>query len=233
MNILDQMRQAAFSGSLKQNNPPQATFDGLNYSAEDDMAAAELSTLKLDVAGGISSWLETDDSDLDAGETLVDRFDAIMIGTVDADKNGDLDDDELDVLELAYGIASDYLISQGVNNEDVAAMLNDGDEAAAENIHEFLINMGVDGEDAEMAAINAAAFEFDEDSDSAVMDATYKRTVAICNGVKTIVRKRISGTVKLSAKQKAAIKKMQLKAHSGKARAKRLKSLKRRKAMGL
>lgn len=233
MNILDQMRQAAFSGSLKQNNPPQATFDGLNYSAEDDMAAAELSTLKLDVAGGISSWLETDDSDLDAGETLVDRFDAIMIGTVDADKNGDLDDDELDVLELAYGIASDYLISQGVNNEDVAAMLNDGDEAAAENIHEFLINMGVDGEDAEMAAINAAAFEFDEDSDSAVMDATYKRTVAIRNGVKTIVRKRISGTVKLSAKQKAAIKKMQLKAHSGKARAKRLKSLKRRKAMGL
>ena len=84
---------------LKQNNAPQATFDGLNYSAEDDMAAAELSTLKLDVAGGISSWLETDDSD------------------------------------------------------------------------------------------------------SAVMDATYKRTVAIRNGVKTIVRKRISGTVKLSAKQ--------------------------------
>ena len=37
------------------------------------MVVAELSTLKLDVASGISSWLETDDSDLDAGETLVDE----------------------------------------------------------------------------------------------------------------------------------------------------------------
>ena len=66
-----------------------------------------------------------------------------------------------------------------------------------------------------------------------MLDATYKRALAIRNGKKTIIRKRISGTVRLSAKQKMAIKKAQRKAHSGAARAKRLKSMKRRQKMGL
>ena len=108
-----------------------------------------------------------------------------------------------------------------------------GDETAAENIQELLINTAPNGEDEELDSILADAFEFDEDSDAAVLDATYKRALAIRNGKKTIIRKRISGTVRLSAKQKMAIKKAQRKAHSGAARAKRLKSMKRRQKMGL
>lgn len=225
------LRQKA--NASPQANRPAAVFDGLAYSAEDDMAAAELATLKIDVGGLVAAWAETDDAELDAGETLADRFDAMMIGLVDADKNGELDDDELQVLDIAYNIAYDILTSRGANHDDAIALLNEADETAAENIHELLVNTGADGEDAELAAINAAAFEFDEDSDSAVMDATYKRTVAIRNGKKVVIRKRIAGTVKLTAKQKMAIKKMQRKAHSGAARNKRLKSLKRRQAMNL
>ena len=156
-----------------------------------------------------------------------------MIGIVDADKNGDLDDDELAVLDIAYNIAAEIFTAKGASDEDIDAMLNDGDTDAGENIHELIINTGADGEDEELNEINATAFDFDEDSDSAVLDATYKRKIAIRNGKKTIIRKRIAGRVRLTAKQKMAIKKMHRKSHSGKARMKRLKSLKRRKAMGL
>ncbi len=232
----DFMQNLRFKAHTNQNgnhNKPSAVFDGLEYRAEDDMAATELAVLKIDVGGLVAAWTETDEAELDEGETLADRFDAMMVGLVDADKNGELSDDELSVLDIAYNVAYDVLTSRGASHDDAIALINEADETAAENIHELLINTGADGEEAELAAINAAAFEFDEDSDSAVMDATYKRAVAIRNGKKVIVRKRIAGTVRLTAKQKAAIKKMQRKAHSGAARAKRLKSLKRRKAMGL
>lgn len=229
MNFLDTLRQNAH----QKPSAVVATFDGLSYSAENDMAAAELATLRLDVSGLLAEFAETSEDDLDAGETLMDRFDALMIGLVDSDKNGELDNDELDVLDVAYNIAADLLISRGASDDDVSAMLNEGDEIAAENIQELLINTAPNGEDEELDSILADAFEFDEDSDAAVLDATYKRALAIRNGKKTIIRKRISGTVRLSAKQKMAIKKAQRKAHSGAARAKRLKSMKRRQKMGL
>ena len=229
MNFLDTLRQNAH----QKPSTVVATFDGLSYSAENDMAAAELATLRLDVSGLLAEFAETSEDDLDAGETLMDRFDALMIGLVDSDKNGELDNDELDVLDVAYNIAADLLISRGASDDDVSAMLNEGDETAAENIQELLINTAPNGEDEELDSILADAFEFDEDSDAAVLDATYKRALAIRNGKKTIIRKRISGTVRLSAKQKMAIKKAQRKAHSGAARAKRLKSMKRRQKMGL
>lgn len=228
MNFLDALRKEKNEGKKA---TATATFDGLDFSAESDMSAAEISRLRLEVAAAIAAWSETDD--LDDDETLVDRFDSIMVGIIDTDKNGELDDDELAILDIAYNIAAEILLDKGANEEDISLMLNEGDETAAENVHELVINVGADGEDAELDEINAAAFEFDEDSDAAVLDATYKRKIAIRNGKKTIIRKRISGRVRLSAKQKMAIKKMQRKAHSGKARMKRLKSLKRRKAMGL
>ncbi|MBQ9601976.1 MAG: hypothetical protein IJR46_08225 [Neisseriaceae bacterium] len=227
MNFLDTLRVEKNATKA----PVTATFDGLDFSAENDMTAAETANLRLEVAGVIAAWAETDD--LDDDESIVERFDAMMIGIVDADKNGDLDDDELAVLDIAYNIAAEIFTAKGASDEDIDAMLNDGDSDAGENIHELIINTGADGEDEELNEINATAFDFDEDSDSAVLDATYKRKIAIRNGKKTIIRKRIAGRVRLTAKQKMAIKKMHRKSHSGKARMKRLKSLKRRKAMGL
>lgn len=236
MNPLEKRR---LEGILNPKNKHKdyAIFDDANgskswvNSAEDDVAAAEVARLRIDVASAISAFAETDINDLDNDETLSDRFDALMIGICDADKNGDLDDDELDLLGYAYELAQDNLLERGLSGDDVDAMLNDGDASAAANIHEFLVNSMPEGEDAEMDAINN--FAFDSDSDAAVMDATYKRNISIRNGKKTIIRKRIAGTVRLSAKQKAAIKKAQRKAHSGAARIKRLKSLKKRLSMGL
>lgn len=208
-----------------------ATFDGLSYSAETDMEAAEVARLRIEVASTIAAWTEVDDDDLDTDETLCNRFDAMMVGLVDADKDGDLDDDELNVLDIAYNVAAEIFAEKGADDSDIDAMINDGDDEATEAIHELLINTGADGEDAELEEING--FAFDSDSDAAVMDATYKRRIAIRNGKKTIIRKRIAGRVRLTAKQRMAIRKAQRKAHSGKARMKRLKSMRKRKNMGL
>lgn len=229
MNFIDAMRYA--SSMPTQQAKPQATFDGLSYSAEGDMEAAELSSLRIDTAAAVAAWTETSTEDLETGETLCDRFDALLVGIVDADKDGELDQNELDVLDIVYNIAAEIFISKGASEDDVDAMLNDGDDTATDSIHELLVNTGVDGEDAELEEING--FAFDSESDASVMDATYKRKVAIRNGKKTIIRKRISGRVRLSAKQKVAIRKAQRKAHSGAARMKRLKSLRKRKNMGL
>lgn len=229
MDFIDQLRNQFMT--KKTDKKPEAIFDGLSYSAESDMEASEVAQLRIDVAATLSAWAEVSDEDLEQGETLSDRFDAMMVGLSDIDKDGDLTDVELDFLDIAYNIAAEILSAKGASDDDIDALINEGDSTAAEAIHELLVNTGADGEEADLDEING--FAFDTDSDSAVMDAVYKRKIAIRNGKKTIIRKRIAGRVRLTAKQKMAIRKAQRKAHSGAARMKRLKSMKKRKSMGL
>lgn len=66
-----------------------------------------------------------------------------------------------------------------------------------------------------------------------MLDATYRKRMVIRNGKKVRVNKRVSGTVRLSGKQKLAIRKASLKARSAGAKARRMKSMKLRRKMGL
>lgn len=229
MDYIDMLHDEV-SGKRKERKKP-AVFDGVEVSAESDMAAYELTAIGIDVAASISSWIETQPDELDEGETFADRFDGLMIGICDQDKDGEISDDEMDVIELAYNAAAEYFAQKGVADEDIDALINNGDADAAERIIEFLINVAPDGEGAELDEINN--FGFDAESDEAAYDATYKRRMVIRNGKKTIIRKRVSGKVRLSSKQKAAIRKAQKKAHSGAARRARLKSMKKRRSAGL
>jgi hypothetical protein len=61
----------------------------------------------------------------------------------------------------------------------------------------------------------------------------YKATKAIRNGHQVVVNKRISGTVKLSAKQRAALSKARMKSHTGSAIRDRKRSLQKGIAKGL
>jgi hypothetical protein len=61
----------------------------------------------------------------------------------------------------------------------------------------------------------------------------YKATKAIRNGHQVVVNKRISGTVKLSAKQRNALHKAQMKAHTGTAIKRQMRSLGKGIAKGL
>ena len=63
--------------------------------------------------------------------------------------------------------------------------------------------------------------------------AVYKTKMAVRKGKKMRIRKRISGTVRLSAKQKLAIRKARMKSHSAGARMRRMKSMRMRKKAGL
>lgn len=134
------------------------------------------------------------------------------------------------VIESALGAAADYLASLGVDDGDIDALLNDWDEDTANRVQELVMSGLPEGEEATLDSIDA--FVFGKEGDAA-LDATYVKRVAIRHGKKQIIRKRTSGTVHLTGKQKLAIRKMQLKSHSATARAKRLKSVRIRNKMGL
>lgn len=226
MDMIDNLRKQSVV------KPSQtATMDNVGFAALDAASTYELTNLRLSVASSVATWAETAEGELDEGETLADRMDGLLVGVCDADKDGDLNDEELSVLDTLYVLLDEYLSAQGADDEDIDALINGGDEAAAERIHELMAGILPSGEEAEIDGINA--FAFDADSDAAVMDAAYRKRVAVRNGRKVVVRKRISGRVRLSAKQKMAVLKMHRKAHSGMARMKRAKSMRRRASMGL
>jgi hypothetical protein len=157
----------------------------------------------------------------------------MMVGIADDNKDGELTDDEQEVVEVAMNAAADYLSTKGVTDEDVDALFGDDGEAsnaAASRVQELLVGSLPDGEDA--SADEADDFAFGGGSD-AVFDAVYKKRFAVRQGKKVRIMKRVAGTVRLSGAQKVAIRKARMKSHGAKAMAKRMKSLRVRKSYGM
>lgn len=177
----------------------------------------------------LHQWVETDD--LDDGEGYADRLMALFVGIADENKDGDIGEDEQMVLEIALGAAWDYLVASGVTETDADALLNDWDEEAAERVRDFLAGVMPEGEDT--AASEVDAFVFSDSDQEPALDAAYKKVLAVRRGRKVRIRKRISGHVRLSAKQKVAIRKARMKSHSAKATMRRFKSVRLRKKLGL
>lgn len=230
-------------GALYETRKPAAkasgTFDSCgsdNKNADDDKkpafdSAAEYAQhdIALRAAAAVQQWVETDD--LDEGETYADRLLALVVGIADENKDGDVTEEEAEVCDAALNAVASYLASKGASEEDISALLNDWDEGAAGRIRDLVASALPDGEEAADADIDNFAFT-DEDQEPA-FDAVYRKTFAIRHGKKVKINKRISGTVRLSAKQKMAIRKAQRKSHSAAAVMRRLKSMKLRKRSGL
>lgn len=85
----------------------------------------------------------------------------------------------------------------------------------------------------QMSKADVEDFKAKATEDPKVLDAVYKKKVVVRRGKKIRVNKRISGTVRLSAKQKMAVKKMLRKSHSAGAQMRRAKSMKVRARAGL
>ena len=98
-------------------------------------------------------------------------------------------------------------------------------------VRELLASALPEGEDAAVEDIDA--FVFGDGADEAALDAVYKMKVAVRGGKKIRIRKRVSGTVRLSAPQKLAIRKAQRKAHSAAATMRRARSNRVRAKAGL
>lgn len=203
--------------STNKPNPEDATLDAAGEY--------ELAGIAQQAVSALHQWVET--SDLDEGETQLDRLQSLFVGIADENQDGELDDDEQEIVAAALEAAWDYLEQIGVSESDLSALLNDWNENVANNVFDLLATSLPEGDDLADAVINS--FAFGSDDQDAVFDATYAKRMVVRGGKKMRVNKRIGGTVRLSPKQKLAIRKMQKKSHSAPARARRLRSMKVRK----
>lgn len=202
-------------------------------SADEPGFAADYaeSDIALKAVAALQEWAETTSDDLDDGESYATRLYALIGGIADADGDGEIGEAEAAIMESALENAWDYLSAKGVSDEDISAVLNDWDDAAADRVQEMLASNLPDGEEA--AAQDMDAFVFGDGSDEAAFDAVYKKRVVIKKGRKVRINKRVSGFVRKTAKQKVAIRKMLKKSHSAVAQVRRMKSMKIRQKMGL
>ena len=193
----------------------------------DSAAAYADANLRLNVAATLQQWPESCEY-IEDGESCADLLQAMMIGIADANKDGEITEDEQDFIVNALDIAWDYLSNKGASDEDIGALLNDWDEDAAQRIVDLLTAELPDGEDAD-SDMDDFAFE----DQGSIFDAAYKKAIVVRNGKKVRINKRISGKVQISAKQKVAIRKAQLKSHGAGAMMRRAKSMRVRKQSGL
>ncbi len=234
MSLQEVLRGAMYSAkNAKAGAPASQSRPVLDSAAEsgglEAAAEHEIRTLRMQAAAAIQQWVE--ESDLDASESSADRLLALMVGIADENQDGELDDDEQEVLLVALESGWDYLSGLGVEEDDISALLNDWDADAGERVRDLVASALPDGDDEADEAIER--FAFTDDDQEPLLDATYRKTVAIRGGKKVRINKRVSGTVRLSGKQKLAIRKASMKARSAGAKARRLKSMKLRRKLGL
>lgn len=218
--ILD---DASHADKQKDEDSEEHILDNVGEYAATDIA--------LKSAAAVQQWAETVKDDLADGEGLGDRLFALLVGIADDDMDGEISEDEAELLNLAAEQAVDYMVSKGVPEEDAIALLSDFDNQLADSVQELVITKLPDGDEA--AAADIDAFVFGDGSDEAVLDATYKKRLVVRGGKKVRINKRVSGTIRLSAAQKLGVKKMLRRSHSAKAQVKRAKSMRVRKQVGL
>jgi hypothetical protein len=214
-------------------------FDDTGDDSTADPAGYASTDLRVKAANIVQTWAATDADSLGDDENLADRLLMLVIGAIDVDKDGEISDDEAQVASVLLDYIWDYLASKGVSDEDCEALLDNGDVDAAARVKDLLSDSLPSEDDA--AADDVDAFAFDDEAQTAlfdsagevIFDAAYKKKVAVRNGHKIRINKRVSGTVRLSAKQKIAVKKMLRKSHSASATIKRMKSMRMRSKAGL
>jgi hypothetical protein len=215
------------------NNAPDNKGNMLDNANENNNDAVPkivfTEDMRLDATRVIAEWAQTEDLGDDEG--YGDRLLALIVGTA-AHSDNDLTEDEVEYAGMVAEVVGDYLSDKGIPDDDLDALFNDGkfDNDVAERVHEALLDKLPDGEDAMMD--DAGRFVDGED-DATMLDATYRKKIVVRGGKKVRINKRISGTVRLTAAQKSAVRKMQRKAFSGTAKIKRAKSMRLRKKMSL
>ncbi len=204
----------------------QATLDAAGAHAAADIRQA--------AAAAVKGWAAGGPADYDEGEGSADRLLSLAIGIADENKDGELTDDEADVVEIALNAMADFLIGKGVSEDDVIALLQDSTNEAGDRVLELLAGEeGEDDSDVDSFAFDAESSESVMDGVRSIFDAVYKKKLVIRKGKKMRIMKRVSGHVRLSGAQKVAIRKAGLKSRSSSARMHRMKSMKLRKNAGL
>jgi hypothetical protein len=224
MDMRDYIRQVVAetrSAPVQKPDPESQIFD----SAATHFAQS----MRMHAASVIQEWAETTEEDLDNGETLADRLLSLLTAIVDSDD--DLTEEEMDSLEEVLMAAEEYLLSLGVDEGDVSALLDDWDESAAGRVRDAISLSLPDGEE---AGNSLSKFAFDEESTQSVFDGVYKKVVTFEHGKKVIKQRRVSGAPKhRTPKQLAQLRKARRRADSSEAKRWREVSLKKREKSGV
>lgn len=229
--------QSPLAQAMRNLEPVQSPKSRTIFDSADDndapqgAAAYAATDLRLKAAAIVQQWAETSSDELADGESMADRLLAMVVGVADADKDGEISDDEQAVCDDVLENVWDYLLAKGASDEDCDALLNEWDSGAADRIYDLIVAALPEGDEA--SASDMDSFAFDADSDGALFDGVYKKKVVIRAGKKVRINKRVSGHVRLSAKQKISIRKMLRKSHSATATMRRKKSNRIRKQSGL
>ncbi|WMC11752.1 hypothetical protein PU634_05135 [Oceanimonas pelagia] len=226
--MLNDLMRGHLYGSMEQEEMERrrrAALDSAREGAFDSASKFEMMATRMDAVAAIQEW--ADELDLDDGESASDRLLALMVGIADSNQDGELDEDEQEVVFSAMEAAWDYLSGLGVDDQDLDLLLNEWDADAAERVRE-LVSSALSESDDDMDG-----FVFGPEAQEAIFDATYRKKIAVRGGKKVRINKRVSGNVRLSGKQKLAIRKAQMKARSAGAKVRRMKSMRVRQKLGL
>lgn len=170
------------------------------------------------------SLAELDDDELSEGESLIERLEALIVGIIDADDDGEVSSSEQEDYDFCIESIILHLSELDCKSGDIVKIFESEDalerclSTAVENLEE--------GEDAVFDAIDHHVFTATTSKESAYIsfDAVVAR---IRDGKKEIVSiKKKLKKKKLSAKQKAHLKKIQKKPKSAATRRKMSKSMK-------
>jgi hypothetical protein len=198
----------------------------VEFIAMDSAASSVDADISMRAVGTVQQWCETDD--LDEGEGLGDRLLHMFVGIADENKDGELDDDEQAIVGMAVEAAYDYMVSKGVSEDDAVKLLEDFDNDVAARVKDLIVQTMPEGKDEDVES-----FVFDQESTESALDAVYKKTMVVRKGRKMLKKKRISGAIYLTSKQRMGIRKAGLKSHSAKAMMRRAKSNRVRAQVGL
>lgn len=159
----------------------------------------------------------------DIGSPNYDDFESMAVGLADVDENGEVTEEEEEEFNEILFAMTQALKKLGVKSEIVSDVLA-GDDSATEKamnvVSDFIEN--TDLTDAEIIASFAVEKE--------AMTEAKKKVIrdGVVKWVNVPLRKK-----RMSAKQRAALKRARMKANTGAAKAKRAKAMKMRKSRGL
>lgn len=195
---------------------------------------AAASTARAQAMSAVLGWVGDGQYDY----TALDEY---IMGVCDLDGDFEIGEDETALYNDVWAQVPDALMSLGASEEDANAFCNDEDEAAGARIG-ATVSSALDDMEADDDQL-IASFSEGEDSvlenasdDKAitmVLEATFKKMKLVRGGKIVLARKRVSGKVRLSAAQRAGLKKARRKAFSSTAKLHRAKSMRLRKRRGL
>lgn len=162
---------------------------------------------------------------VEGGDFSFDALNAACFVISDMDEDGELSDDEQDYLNDCMQGCADAFIALGGDSGNVASFVDDEDDAAGATLGAFLSNKmsGTTMDDDEIIANYAVGGDM-------VLESIVK---VVRSGKVVLKRKRIGRPKKITAIQRAGLKKARMRAFTGAAKVHRAKSMKIRKQRGL